>query len=163
MPTGMPSPYTGGGLQDFMRKTNLDGEGPFVGTDIWSMRHMLRLHDEQGRGRVVKVSFREFLATLEDHIEAAPLGERFRKELLVPTLRQAIEEDRYVRVDLDVDTPPSMLEAVFGEIARDSEGFTPEQLTERLAVMFVSEKQTYFGRRAIDHLHDALETRLRAA
>lgn len=163
MPTGLCSPYSGGGLQDFLRKTNLDGAGPFEGTDIWSMRHMFRLHDEQDRGRVVKISLREFLSTLEGRLEVAALGERFRKECLSPTMRQAIAEDRYVRVDLDADTSPSFLEAVFGEIARSNEGFTPEELTERLAVMFVTEEQTYFGRKAVDHLHDALETRLRAA
>jgi hypothetical protein len=146
-----------------MRKTNLDGAGPFEGTDIWSIRHMFRLHDEQDRGRVVKISLRDFLSTLEDKLEAGTLGERFRKERLSPALTQAIAEDRYVRVDLDADTTPSFLEAAFGEIVRDSEGFTPEQLTERLAVMFGTEEQTYFGRKAVDHLHDALETRLRAA
>lgn len=163
MPTGMPSPYTAGGLQDFMRKTDLDGKGPFVGTDIWSMRHLFRLQDEEDRGRVITISLREFLDTLQEDegIEPSIVGERFRKERLTPTLKQAISEDRYVRVDLDADTTPSLLEAVFGDIARDSEGFAPEQLTERMAAMFVTEKQTYFGRKAIDHMHKTLEARLR--
>jgi hypothetical protein len=150
-----------------MRKTNLDGAGRFEGTDIWSMRHMFRLQDEENRGRVIPVSLRDFLDTLQEHgeIEESLVGDLFRKEILAPVLRQAVSEDRYVRVDLDTATTPSaaLLKAVFGDLAKENEGFTPEQLTERLAAMFVSDKQTYFGRSAIDNLHNTLEARLRAA
>ncbi|MCS4089953.1 hypothetical protein [Rhizobium sp. BK176] len=165
MSTGMPSPYTAGGLRDFLRKTDLDGEGPFFGTDIWSMRHLFRLHDEQDRGRVITIRLQDFLNALDDdgEVDARDVGERFRRERLTPTLRQAILEDRYVRVDLDAHTTPTLLAAAFGDLARESEGFTPEQLTECMAVVFVTEKQSWFGREAIDHMHDVLEERLRAA
>lgn len=165
MPTGLPSPYTAGGLGDFIRKTDLDGEGPFFGTDIWSMRHLLRLHDEQDRGRVITISLQDFLNALGDEgdANASDIGKRFRRERLAPALRQAILEDCYVRVDLDADTTPALLAAAFGDLARESEGFTPEQLTERMAAIFVTETRSWFGREAIDHMHDALEERLRAA
>jgi hypothetical protein len=56
------------------------------------------------------------------------------------------------------------MEAVFGDIARESEGFTPEELTERIAaIMFVTNIRKHFGREAIDHMHRVLEARLRGA
>ncbi|MCV9963875.1 hypothetical protein OIU34_18525 [Pararhizobium sp. BT-229] len=166
MPTGMPSPYTAGGLEDFMWKTGLDGGEPYVGSDIWSMRHLFRLQDERKRSRVITISLRDFCETpgpakvSEGHFS----GEQFRKDRLAPALRQAISTDRYVNVALDTTAKPApeFLAEVFGGIARESEGFTPEQLTERLSALFVTERQTYFGREAIDHLHMILEERLRA-
>ncbi|MCZ7861520.1 hypothetical protein O9X98_08920 [Agrobacterium salinitolerans] len=149
-----------------MWKTGLNGGEPYVGTDIWSMRHLFRLQDERKRGRVITISLREFCETPgpAKSSEGQFSGEQFRKTWLAPALRQAVLEDRYVNVALDTAANPSpeFLAEVFGGIALESEGFTADQLTERLSALFVTERQTYFGREAIDHLHVILKERLRS-
>nr|WP_250807492.1 STAS-like domain-containing protein [Neorhizobium tomejilense] len=167
MATGFPSPYTGGGLEDFMWKTGLDGGPPYVGSDIWSMRHLLRCTDEKQRGRAVTLHLTEYCVQPgpAKTTEGPFSGEEFRKTRLGPALREAINNDRYLQVLIDTKSRPTagFLDEAFGGLARESEGFTPHELTEHLSATNVTEESRWFGRDVIDYMHVALEARIRAA
>lgn len=161
-----PIPYTGGGFADFLRRTDLDGKGEFYGTDIWSMRHLFREVDEGRRDRVTKLRVSDCIdGTGCGHcVESAGGGEIFLRNYLVPALSKAIGEDRYLVVVIDGTPLPSdeFLKLSFGGLAKAELGFSPEDLTERLSARFDSGDSRHFARTAIDHLHQALEGRLRA-
>lgn len=161
-----PLPYTGGGFADFLRRTDLDGKGEFNGTDIWSMRHFFREVDEGRRERVTKLRVSECIdgSGYGYCAESAGGGEIFLRHHLGPALLKAITEDRYLVVVIDGTPLPSdeFLKTSFGGLAKAELGFSPEDLTERLSAKFDSGDSRHFARTAIDHLHHALEERLRA-